>query len=459
MRVAEAVVMGFLVLFLLVLGAYSQWPSTITHDAAIHAEKVVIVGLQGFPRSWEPYAVNGYTYPPLFHYLAFLLPLKPIDAVRALGIVIFALFPVAVYYLVSTYNKRAALIAALFIGLLPAFATIAIYGEFPQLLAMFLFVWEWYLLRKGKFGFAGVFCGLAVLSHVFIALAAVIVYFYYLFWAKKGIFYYVAPFITAVPWIPNYVRITINALTGKWENVVYNASQPVLGFWSSKQILEWLFGTSGFGPLVLLLAVIGLFFVKERLVKGLFLFCLAFTVFHLPLTQLKIYDLLALPTIILSSIGIINLKLKEKHLKALLIFIVGILAVLQVQHFINAKENWLNKEVAPDEQLVDAAEWLSGYDNEFVRIYSYKATAWTGILANKMPIEPEVTKLEVYSEGYRKQIAVNNLIKEKLEKGEDVKGLLDEYNIKYVLIPNEIKIKNGNLSLIYGNMGWDVYQN
>src|SRR3989344_5206253 len=133
---------------MLALGVFSQWPTTITPDVAMHAEIVEIIKIQGFIQTWEPYAQNEFTYPPLFHYATLLLPLESIDAVRALGLVIWLLFPLAIYFLVSTYNKKAAITAAFFIGLVPSFATVFMNSEFPQLFAILLLILKWYFLRK-----------------------------------------------------------------------------------------------------------------------------------------------------------------------------------------------------------------------------------------------------------------------------------------------------------------------
>src|SRR3989344_382036 len=98
--------------YLSVLGLHSQWSTTITPDAAMHAEIVVAIKEQSLITTWEPYADNEYTYPPLFHYIAVLLPLEPIDSVRVLGVLVWLVLPVALYGLVATYRKDSAFVAA-----------------------------------------------------------------------------------------------------------------------------------------------------------------------------------------------------------------------------------------------------------------------------------------------------------------------------------------------------------
>src|SRR3989338_7962505 len=142
MDIKEGVLFIVLGVFLTVLGVYSQFPTTITPDTAMHAEIVEAIGHQGFITTWEPYTENRYTYPPLFHYIAFLLPLEPIDAVRALGIVLWIVLPIAMYLLLSTFDRRAAVIGAILIGLVPSFSNVFIYSEFPQLMSMVLLLFE-----------------------------------------------------------------------------------------------------------------------------------------------------------------------------------------------------------------------------------------------------------------------------------------------------------------------------
>src|SRR3989344_3811411 len=132
MNTKEVVLFIVLSVFLTILGVYSQFPTTITPDTAMHAEIVEAIGHQGFITTWEPYTENRYTYPPLFHYIAFLLPLEPIDAVRALGIVLWIVLPIVMYFVASTYDRKAGLIAAVLIGLVPVFSNVFIYGEFPK---------------------------------------------------------------------------------------------------------------------------------------------------------------------------------------------------------------------------------------------------------------------------------------------------------------------------------------
>lgn len=448
----------------LLLGVGSQWPATLTPDAAMHAEIVELVRQQGYPRTWEPYAKTSFTYPPLFHWLAATLPLDAIDAVRALGLVVWLLFPIAMYFLVATYSRRAAPVAAAFISLVPSFSTIFIYGEFPQLLAMLLLVLQWMFLRRGKLLAASVFAGLVVLSHPFVALAAAALQAFFVvqkvraqhrgnYAARNALLsLFVIPLVASL-WMPAYAQIARNALAGEWENAAYNAMQPVFGFWSFGQIAGFLFGMSGLTVLIMLLALAGFFAVRDRVLRGFFAVCAAFTVFHLPFTQLKILDLLALPAVALAALGLVRLGGKRWKLAAG-IAIVALLAV-QVEHFGRARADWFNPEIAPGAELIDAAGWLGEFDRRGVRIYAHEASAWAGVLAGKLPLDPDVSFIEAFSDDYKNQLAAQEEIRLRLEAGEDARELLEKHDIRYLLVPKRIAT---GLALLYANSEWGVYR-
>ena len=441
---------------LAVLGVFSQWPTTITPDAAMHAEIVEIIKVQGFIQTWEPYAQNEFTYPPLFHYATLMLPLESIDAVRALGLVIWLLFPLAMYFFVSTYNKKAAIPAAFFVGLVPSFATVFIYSEFPQLLAMLLLVWQWYFLRKERYGVAGVLVGLIALTHVFFVIIAGALYVCYLYASKEWryLFYVFVPVLVGLPWLHAYGKIVRNVLTGAWENTRYNAMQPVFGFWPWETIKDWLFGMHGLTIALVVLALYGFFKTKDHILRGVFILSLIFTMFHIPFTQLKIYDFLALPMIMLAALGIAEFPVKRLRTPFIVVVVI-FLAFAQVQHFQAAQKFWLNPEIAPTEELADAAEWLGNHDDERVRIYAHQASAWAGILSHKLPLNPDITHLEAFSDAYKEQLAYREKVKNALENGSDVRTLLAEWNVKYAIVPIELK---PSLNLIYTNGVWGVYE-
>lgn len=508
----RALVFIIIFIFQLSLALYSQFPTTITPDAAMHAEIVEIIKTQGFVRTWEPYAPNEFTYPPLFHYLAFgltLFGLSAIDAVRALGIVVWLMFPVATYLLVGTYNKCVVgeceagghgehgagvhcgwgpVVAAMLIAVVPSFSNIFIYGEFPQLLAMLLFVWQWYALRKGRYVTGAVLCGLTFLTHVFVPLVSILLLLYYFPRMVRrcricSLKYPLIVFIVALPWVPRYIIIIQNALLGAWENAQYNAVQPVFGFWPAETIIDWLFGVHGLTVFMVPLALLGFFRVKDRWLRLFFAFGLVFTVFHIPFTQLKIYDLFVLPVIVLASAGIVEVvgrvgvRLNEMDRFGVerrkggvgvmgavaVVALVVVMGVLQVQHFQNAWVNWFNPEIAPTPELADAAQWLGEHDKRAVRIYAHQASAWAGVLSGKLPLNPDINYVEAFSEEYKKQLywqqKMRKLFLEGGNRNESVGDYSDaarEYDVLYLLLPLREEI--GGLRKLYNNGVWAVYE-
>ena len=452
--IKESFMFLILFLFLIVLGVWSQWPTTITPDAAMHAEIVELIGQQGYVTTWQPYADNAYTYPPLFHYLAFLLPLKSIDSVRALGIVLWLVLPLMMYLLMSTFNKKAGMIAAFLVVLVPSFSNVFIYSEFPQLMAMSLLLLEWYLLRTERVSWAACTVGVIGLTHVFFVLIAALLFLVHT--KVRDWKYGLLSLLVMVPWLPAYVRIVMNVLSGQWENVRYNATQPVFGFWGTQELYDWFVGVHGLTAVLVILSVYGFFVTKDRILRGIFVFSVFFTAFHVPFTQLKILDLLAFPVVILASLALVSLPLKSYWKKSVVVIVVIFMLIVQVNHFYVAEKWWLNPEIAPTEEFADAARWLGEYDDSFVRVYFHQASAWGGILSHKLPLEPDITHLEAFSESYKKQIEGQREIKNSLAETKEVEGdVVRAYDIRYFVIQVD---KAGRLEQLYSNDVWGVYR-
>ncbi|HLC74701.1 MAG TPA: hypothetical protein VJH88_02490 [Candidatus Nanoarchaeia archaeon] len=452
----------FVLLFciLLALGIYSQWPTTITPDAAMHAEIVELIRAQGVVTTWQPYAVNQYTYPPLFHYIAFLLPLEPIDAVRALGLVLWLLLPVAMYLLLSTFDRRAAVIGAILIGLVPSFSNVFIYSEFPQLMSMVLLLLEWYFLRKEKHAAAAVAVGVIGLTHVFFVLVAAALFLAHVWLGGKvrALRYLGLSAVVMIPWLYAYGQIVMNVLAGTWENTRYNLTQPVFGFWSSNALYDWFVSAHGLTLVLMVLASYGLLTVKDRVLRGLFVVCVVLSVYHIPFTQLKMFDLLAVPAVMLAAIGLSAISLKSFWKKSVVVIVVIFMLMLQVNHFWVAKNWWLNPEIAPTEEFTDAARWLRSYDDTFTRVFFYQASAWGGVLSGKLPLDPDITHLEAFSDDYKEQVEGQRKIKEALVDGEGIDAdIVERYDIKYFVLPVEFA---GELKsdLLYSNDVWGVYR-
>jgi hypothetical protein len=454
-----------LVLLALASGIYAHYPVSITHDSAIHSEIVSIILRQGYPVSWQPYADNGFTYPPLFHYIASipaLIGISPVDAVRITGIMIWSLLPLFFYLLGSLYGRKTAAVSAALSILVPFLSNVFIFGEFPQLLAMELLVLELYCLKRGKYFTSGILTGLAVLCHPFMWIISMLAYLYYVLPAAardaKAAYLLTIPAAVALPWIPKYFQILMNMLSGRWQNVVYNEYQPVFWFWPPETLANYLFGLNYFTPVIIALSVFGFLKVKDRFIRLLFAATLIFSVYHIPYTQLKIFDTLAIPAVILSSVGIIELSKRVKkhdarYGTAILVMFLVAMACVQAYHFDFAKTAWPNIRISPDKPLYDAATWLGTYDGEEARIYAESAPSWSGALSRKIPLEPEITYLESFSDSYREQIAANEMMKERLDAGGDVTDIVEKYSLKYVITTRETRFRK-----IYEKDGWFVYE-
>ena len=453
-----------LFLISLLSGTYAHYPVSITNDPAIHSEIVNVMQHQGYPSTWEPYAVNDFTYPPLFHFFALLLNLlgvPAIDSVRIIGIILWALLPVAAYAFGSVYGRKTAMLSAFMSLSLPFLSNVFIFGEFPQLMATELLIMEIYFLKKGKYAYSGIAVGLAILSHPFIAVVSFMVYLYFVLPISlgkiKNFLLIPLPFVVSLPWITKYMQIFFNMYSGTWQNTVYNEYQPAFWFWPADTLAKYLFDFNYFTPIVLLLCCVGLAKTEDKFLRSFFMAAFLFSVFHLPYTQLKVFDVMAVPSLVLAPIGILEIakrlrKCSPKYgFLAIAAFII-IMSSSQTYHFYHAKNFWTNPEISPEPPLYATALWLGEYDKTDARIYVDSAPAWLGALSHKIPLEPEISYLERFSENYVEQQQINEMIKEKLMAKEEVSVLARNAGLKYVITKEE-----ADLDTIHSGDGWFVY--
>ena len=286
--------------------------------------------------------------------------------------------------------------------------------------------------------------GIIGLTHVFFVLIAALLFVAHTKvrdW-KQG----VLSVLVMIPWLPAYARIGMNVLSGQWENVRYNATQPVFGFWNGAALYDWFVSVHGLTLVLLIPAVYGFFMTKDKILRGMFVFSILFSIFHLPFTQLKILDLLAFPVVMLASLALASLPLKTFWRKSVIAIVVICMVFVQLNHFSTVEKWWLNPEIAPTEEFADAARWLGSYDDSFVRTYFYQASAWGGILAHKLPLDPDITHLEAFSDAYKEQINAQRRIKE---------GVVDSgYDVRYFVLPVDKRFEG---TLLYSNEAWSVY--
>jgi hypothetical protein len=185
-----------------------------------------------------------------------------------------------------------------------------------------------------------------------------------------------------------------------------------------------------------------------------FLAALVFSIYHIPYTQLKVFDTLAIPSIFLSSAGIVEIsKQTKKYGIAVLIIFIATMSCFQVYHFVYAKNMWFDSSIAPEPALLNTMLWLGEHDRSEAKIYVDSASAWAGALSGKIPLEPEITYLESFSESYVKQIKLNKRIKESLSDNGDVTNLARGAGIKYIITK-----QTTNLKELKSFSGWFVYE-
>ncbi len=470
-----------LVIFLSYLGYQILYPVSPTFDPSMHAEIVNLIKMQGYPTTWQPYTDNSFTYPPLFHYISLiphLFGLSLIDSVRLIGILIFISLPLAVYLFVSTFRRDAAILAAIIIGLIPLTGTIFLYGEFPELLALGFIVLLLYSIRiRNNYGVA-IFTGLVVVSHVFMALIALLLFVYYGLrvvgkcGTKQKLLFILVFLVIASFWAPKYIEITDSVIHGRWHNTVYDTQQPFFDFWPIDVIRDFLFGSGNFGLILVPLALLGLVFVKDRLIRIFSVISLVFIVYHLPYTQLKILDLFIIPVALLASVCVFRLleiskldKIKFKGIKIASLTVIGLFVLFigysQVSYF-NHWEALLGwgetRHMVPVDSLYSSAVWLGQQDQSLVRIYSEEAPSWVGILANKIPMYPYLSDLESFSDSYREQLRDRDRIKELIDQGgmDELKVLLDKWDVKYLFTRSDVNIDY--LERVYSEGEYNLYR-
>lgn len=469
-RKNELILFTFLVIFIVSSGYYMLYPVSVTYDPSMHAEIVRIIEFQGYPDTWEPYANNSLTYTPFFHYVAFSLSLTGVhvmDAVRIIGIIAYILIPVSTYFLVSLYfrkNKTIPVISALVMAFIPLMGNIFLLGEFPEVLSILFLILILYSIKTERHLLTAVFTGLAVITHPFMAMVAVVLYIYNIKNIrgesnKTKLLYFLIFIIISSFWAVKYFEIAKNMATDSWQNVVYHEQQPYFWFWEPHQITEFLFGFNQLGYFIFLFSLVGFWKLDDKLLRVFYIFCLVFIIFHLPYSQLKILDLFVIPIVIFAAAGIwtvINL-FKGKYKILVAGVIIFVLAYSQVSHFAYVKVHWFT-EYSLDDDLLDATLWLRDYDDSFVRIYSDEGSSWIGILSNKNPLEPYVTYLEAFSDSYVEQLNDRDKIKYYINSSEfaELEKILEKYNVKFVFAKENITASY--INKVYYNTGWNLYK-
>ncbi len=466
--------------YLAFLGYYVATPLPITYDPAMHSEIAdPIIATQLYPGTWEPLADTGFSYPPLLHWTAFLISLagiEPIVAVIFLGVLLYAIFPVLLYRVGSIWDRKIGILAALIGSLTPNWSFVFIAGEYPQLLGMDLaLVFLYFYLKKEPFR-AGLSLGFCALSHPFVPVYLVLFMIGHsvinLFRRDSGtlitaVRIFSIALLVASIWLPKYAAIVHNSTTHQWRNVRWYYEPGFVGFDEVNSFFGN-FGAGGrFNPVVTLFAfaaipLMGFRKRKEFALLLLFLFTLAFSLYHIPSTQYKFPDTLSLILPILSSMGIVYFvgKLNRKYLaKTVAVFFIILFVYMGYTTAIHdmGSKGYVQKAVTTPEAY-EAARWLRDYDYEYSRtIKTGEDGVWFSVSSHKYAMDPQITDLEVLTEKTLEQMGDRDKIIERIEKEEPINDLINKHEIKYV-VTEDVKTIHSGGNLIYDQDNIRIYE-
>lgn len=471
--------------FLFCAGYYVATPLTTSYDPAMHAEIVdPIIATQIYPTSWSPLADTGYTYPPLFHWIAFVLSrtgIEPIKVVVFLGIVLYALFPLLVYFIGSLWGRKTGLLSALAGAGLMSWSAVFLAGEYPQLLAMDLSVVFLYFYLRRDFIKSGVFLGLVALSHpfvpVYLSIFIVVVSLFNLSRnfgkrneiARNFVKCCGIALIIALIWLPQYFAITYSATTHQWRNVRWYYAPGFVGLGEIGAFF-FSFGPDGkISPIVFIFSLAGAGYIlanrrrknEDTAILTLFVFTVLFSVFHIPGTQYKFPDMLSLAIPPLSAVGAIilpgRLKVRKFFRKAAVSLLVFAAFFAMYGILISAAHPYRQTAV-PAQNSYDAALWLRNYDPEYSRIVKTgDDEVWFSVISHKYAMDPMVTDLEVLTENTKRQMDDRGTIIERMNNSEPVSDLAGKYGIKYV-ITEGIGTGINEGKLVYEKKGVKIYE-
>ncbi len=439
-------------------------PLPLTYDPALHAEIVTyIIPEHPLPATWAPLADVQYTYPPLFHWLARLLSfsgVEPYKVVMFLGLFLYALFPVTFYLYGGAFGKTEAALFSFFGAVQASLMEVFAAGEYPQLFSMNLALVALYFVSKKKYRSAGLVSGLAVLSHSFTAvylLAALAAYYVAVrigrsrqIHRKDVLFFLVSALAVSSVWIPNYLRIADNAINHRWENTIWYYQPGFTGLERVNDIFFSLMPGARVGVVMLALTLAGAVCFRNRLLpRCIFLFTIIFTLFHIPGTQYKFPDMLAIAVPPMATFGAIALSQRMKNLRLpvkVAVFLPFIF-ILVSHPYINAvnMKNCCTSNDIPDDSLVKAAVRLGATDvSRSVLFSDGKHEAWVALIANKYPMNPRVSELEVFTGRYRQMLSDRNAIIADMANGTDPSGLLEKWDVEYVITKKSLLMADYN---------------
>lgn len=473
--------------FLLLFGYITTIPLTATYDPAMHSEVVdPVISTQIYPLTWSPLADTKYTYPPLFHWLAFLISrfgIEPVTAVIFLGLVLYAVFPFCLYLLGSFWSRKIGLLSAIAGAFISSWSFVFLAGEYPQLLAMDLSVVFIYYYLKRDYVKSGVFLGLTFLSHPFVPvyLTIFVLIHSFLELGRKNKDFFItslkclmiALVITSI-WLPQYFMIIQSATTHQWRNVRWYYKPGFVGFEEVNSLFFSFTPMGRINPVIFILSLAGAGLILKKGFKNdkkgdktallvLFLFMVAFSVFHIPGTQYKFPDMLSIAIPPLSALGIsyssgkLNGSKRVKNLIVVLIALVFLFSAYNVGlvnlNFYSNKQKFVSTPYAREAGL-----WLRNYDPEYSRIVKTgEDEVWFSVISHKYAMDPMITDLEVLTENTKAQMGDREIIIEKINQSKAISGLVEKYEIRYVITEGfEASVSDGQL--IYDKDDVKIYK-
>ncbi|MBI2085179.1 MAG: hypothetical protein HYT71_01560 [Candidatus Aenigmarchaeota archaeon] len=465
-----AIVPTAMFFYLLISGYNIVNPLPLTYDPALHGEISAYILPKNFiPANWQPLSDVAYTYPPLFHWLAFLISLTGVEAYRvviSMGLFLYALFPVTFYLYGLSFGKKEAIWFSFFGAVQASLIEVFAAGEYPQLLSMNLLLIVLFFLNKRSYGNAAIFSGLVLLSHTFstVYMAALLMVHYLIHMKRikmqdvmKFVF---AAFLVSFVWVTKYLEIANSALKGSWENTIWYYQSGFVGLDKISSMFFSVMPGSRMGFVLLLLSLAGSFYLYRRknyFPLAIFLFTIAFTIFHIPGTQYKFPDMLAIAAPPLAAIGLIRL-LEKRSIGKLAVLSVLLLIVL-VNPYMNAN-NLRNCCVSTDIPNVDQAnlaKWLRVYDSSnSVLLADGNYEVWFSLIANKYPMNPRVSELEVFTDNYRLRLSDRLDVLEGIKQGMLAETILDKWGVVY-LVTGE-RLNSTHLELVREENSTKLYK-
>ncbi|MBI3412622.1 MAG: hypothetical protein HY051_00890 [Candidatus Aenigmarchaeota archaeon] len=468
---------AILFVYLFVSGLKIVNPLPLTYDAALHSEiAAYVVPNELIPSTWEPLADIGYTYPPLFHWIAFLFSFTGVETYKIvvlMGLFLYSMFPVAFYIYGSVFGRREAVLFSFFGAVQASLTEVFAAGEYPQLLSMALMPIVFYFVEKRDYLKSGMISGLVFLAHSFSGIylvSMIFICFLFNFKEKKRIragqmaVFFAAVLVASSVWTPKYLQIINNAADQKWENTIWYYKAGFAGLDRINDIFFSFMPGARMGLTFLLLSMIGVAHARKtklNLQLLVFLFTVIFTIFHIPGTQYKFHDMLAVATPPIAAFGAIRLSVETKKMNqtARGILACVIAALLILNPYVNATNlrNCCVSKDTPDAAQFKLAEWLKNNDSRpGLVIADGDYEIWFALVSGKYPVNPRISELEVFTNEYRQRLEDRKILAGLVAEGLDPSAVASKLGVHYLV--TEKSVNSANFIVIREENGTKLYK-